>query len=308
MTKVASVSIGLVFLFATATICRSQPAPEEDAIKEAVRRQADVITLRQKLVQAADAEFRKELAAAAKLYENAYELVQGIGSGYGIENEAAQTVAGLARVRLELARIAQKHGELKEADAQVTRVLKVDPKNTDAQEFKKSNDKLLAERAPYIPSDAAIEKVAVAQKERAEAMTKVTDGRILLEAGRLDDAEAKFKEAIAMDPENRAAFYYVNLVKEGRFGEAESRREKDSRRAIVTVEQAWAIPVKRDSLPVPNSYATTNLIFTGKGRQAIVSKLDHPNGHSAVPEVGIGRSCAQPQRRSPKTGPGKEGD
>jgi hypothetical protein len=67
MTKVASVSIGLVFLFATATICRSQPAPEEDAIREAIRRQADVITLRLKLAQAADAESRKELAADAKL-------------------------------------------------------------------------------------------------------------------------------------------------------------------------------------------------------------------------------------------------
>src|SRR4030095_10533186 len=76
------------------------------------------------------------------------------------------------------------------------------------------------------------------------------------------------------DPENRSAFYYLNLVKEGRYGEAERRREQDSRRAIVTVEQAWAIPTKRDVLPVPNPYATTNLIFTGKGRQAIVSKLD----------------------------------
>ena len=274
MTKAASVSFGLVFLFATATVSRAQPAPEDDAIKEAIRRQANVITLRQKLAQAGEAEARKDLVAAAKLYGNAYELVQSIGPGEGIEAETAQTIAGVASVRLELARQAQKRGDLPEAKTQVDQVLKVDPQNTVAIEFKRLNDKALEEMAGRIPSDAARERVASARTNRIAAMTKVTDGRILLEAGKLDDAEAKFKEAMTMDPENRAAFYYLNLVKEARFGEAERRREQDSRQGVVEIERAWARSVKRDALPVPNPYATTNLIYTGKGRQAIVGKLD----------------------------------
>ena len=43
---------------------------------------------------------------------------------------------------------------------------------------------------------------------------------------------------------------------------------------MVQIEQAWSEPVKRDALPVPNPYAHTNLIYTSKGRQAIISKLD----------------------------------
>src|SRR6266487_1985494 len=277
MTKAASVSFGLVFLFATATSRNAgwaQPAPEDDAIKEAIRRQANVITLRQKLAQASEAEARKDLPAAAKLYDNSHELVLSIGTGFGIEAETAQAVTGVASVRLELARQAQKRGDLPEAKIQVDRVLNVDPKNTLALEFRRLNDKALAEKAGQIPSGAALERVAEARKEKTEAMTKVTDGRILLEAGKLDYAEAKFKEAMTMDPENRAAFYYLNLVKEARFGEAERRREQDSRQGIVEIERMWARSVKRDVLPVPNAYATTNLIYTGKGRQAIVSKLD----------------------------------
>jgi len=252
MRKAASVSFGLVFLFATATVSWAQRAPEDAAIEEAIRRQADVITLRQKLAQARDAEARKDLAATAKLYGDAYKLVQGIGSGFGIDEETSQTVAGLASVRLELARLAQKSGDLKEADTQVSLVLTVDPQNPAAHEFKKANDKALAEKAGQFPTDPAREQVAAAHKEKTEAMTKVTDGRILLEAGKLDDAEAKFKEAMTMDPENRAAFYYLNLVKEARFAEAPRRREPDSPRGSVTIEQACAIPTKRDVLPVPN--------------------------------------------------------
>src|SRR5436190_9063915 len=112
MTTAASVSFGLVFLFATATVSRAQRAPEDDAIKEAIRRQADVISLRQKLAQARDADARKDLAAAGTFYESAYKLVESIGT-VGITNETAQTVAGLGAVRLELARRAQKRGDLK---------------------------------------------------------------------------------------------------------------------------------------------------------------------------------------------------
>src|SRR5207249_4148977 len=126
---------------------------------------------------------------------DANKLVQRIGTAERIEEERAQTVAGFASVRLELARLAQKRGELKEADTQVSLVLTVDPQNPAAHEFKKANDKALAEKAGQIPTDATRERVAAAHKERIEAMTKVTDGRILLEAGKLDDAEAKLREA-----------------------------------------------------------------------------------------------------------------
>ncbi len=41
------------------------------------------------------------------------------------------------------------------------------------------------------------------------------------------------------------------------------------------MENAWIPSSKRESLPIPNPMATTNLVYTTKGRQEILSKLDH---------------------------------
>ena len=69
MTKAASLSIGLILLCGSAVTGRTQPTPADTAIKEAVQRQADTLALRQKLADAQAAEARKDLTAAAKLYE-----------------------------------------------------------------------------------------------------------------------------------------------------------------------------------------------------------------------------------------------
>lgn len=274
MTKAASVSIGLVFLFATATVSWSQSSPAEDAVREAVRRQAAVQTLRQTLVEARDAELRRDLQTAAKRYEECYKLTQSIGSGYGIEMEQAQTIGGLTAVRMELAQAAYRRGDWREADLQVSRALLVDPKNPAAIAFKQTNDKALAENQSHLPSPAVVEQVAVVKQEKAGAYTLVQDARILLEAGELDQADAKLKEALKLDPSNEAAFYYSSLVKEARFRLAEGRREQDSKKGIIDVQKAWERPTSRDALPVPNPYARNNQIHTSKGRQAIASKLD----------------------------------
>ena len=54
------------------------------------------------------------------------------------------------------------------------------------------------------------------REQTARASTLVQDGKLLYEMGKLDEAEAKLEEAITRDPQNPAAAYYLNLVKEAR--------------------------------------------------------------------------------------------
>jgi general secretion pathway protein D len=272
MTKAAFSSLGLTLLIGTAPLAWSQSAATDAAIQEAVRRQANSILLRQKLTDAAAAETRKDLPAAAKLYEECYGLVSSIGDF--TTPEAAATISGLVNVKLELARQAQKRGQYQDARTHITRALKADPKNETARAMMVENERLLAEQRGHIPTAPALERAATAANERLDANTMVQDGKLLLEMGKLDEAEAKLKQATALDPENRAAFYYLSLLKEKRYSDAERKREQNSKDAIVKVEQDWSPPTKRDVLPVPNPYASTNLVYTGKGRQAIISKLD----------------------------------
>ncbi len=76
----------------------------------------------------------------------------------------------------------------------------------------------------------------------ADVNTFVTDGKLLYQMGKLDEAEKKFILALKQDPRNQAAYYYMNLVKEARNKQTPRGR--------------------------------TNTLYTSSGRQRIYSKLD----------------------------------
>lgn len=95
---------------------------------------------------------------------------------------------------------------------------------------------------------------ATSLDQETKAITLLRDGVLLYEMGKLDEAEAKLKLALKEDPHNVGARYYLNVVSEAKFPRAN--------------------PIKRELLPVPNPHAHTNLVYTGQGRQAIMTKLD----------------------------------
>jgi type II secretory pathway component GspD/PulD (secretin)/tetratricopeptide (TPR) repeat protein len=273
MMKAVTFSLALTLLLTAVLASKAQTPPQETAVNEAVYRQANHITLREKLADGRAAQDRGARAIAAKLYDDAWDLVQKIGSG--VEAEREQTIAGLAAVRLELARAAQRHGDYKEAGTQVDDVLRVDPTNAAAIEFKSGNEKLLAEQRGTIPSEEVRSQVPAILEERVKAETLVRDGKLFYEMNKLDEADFKLKLALKQDPHNEAALYYLNLVSEAKFVQAAKDHEKTMRQDIRAVEQAWALPVQRELLPVPNPYSrSNNLVHTGQGRQTIISKLD----------------------------------
>src|SRR5439155_346902 len=50
------------------------------------------------------------------------------------------------------------------------------------------------------------------QKLRANSLAQ--NARRLYETGKLDEAEGQLKEALTKDPENKAAYYYLDMIKE----------------------------------------------------------------------------------------------
>ena len=272
MTKAASFSFGFILLLASSAQLPAQTSPTDMAVNQAVLRQANTIVLRQKLADARVATARGDLIAAAKLYEDAYTLVTQIGSG--IDAETAQTISGLVTTRLQLARAAQSAGDLHEADVQITRVLKVDPQNPAALAFKKQNDQMMAAMRGRVPDDATLQQLPAIENEKTDAGTLVQDGRLLYETGKLEAAETKLNAALRLDPQNQGAYYYLNLVKQARYSQVDHEHAVNNNDRMVEVARAWEKPQSNTGLPTPNPYAMTNLIFTGPGRQAIISKLD----------------------------------
>ncbi|HEX9047815.1 MAG TPA: hypothetical protein VF988_12380 [Verrucomicrobiae bacterium] len=274
MTKAALFSLGFAALLAFPATLPAQETPADTAVNEAILRQANVIVLRNKLADAKIAAQRGDLVNAAKLYQESVTLSQQIGSG--IPQETQQAVAGLSATRLALARSAQSRGDYLEADKQVLQVLKVDPKNTTAIEFKQKNDQVMQAMQGRMPDVDTLSKVPQIRADKTASATLVQDGKLFYEMGKFDEAEVKLAEAIKIDPDNGTASYYLNLIKQAKIHRDTVQHNTDTQDRMEKVEKQWILPKRTANLPsIANPYATNTLIFTGPGRQAIVAKLDH---------------------------------
>lgn len=269
MTK--SVSLLLLIVALPAQIAAQQP-PAEAATDEAVRRQEATLVLQHVLKEASAAEQAGELNRAARLYEDANVLVQKVATG--IPKETSETVSGLVRVRMQLALKAQSKGNFEESNLDLSRVLAVDPRNGEALALKKENDKALFALRGKMPSKDVVAQVPEIAKQKIDAGTLAQDGKLLYEAGKIDESKDKLIAAIKLDPDNRMAYYYLSLIEELRYSRSAKLREITARDRALQVERAWSPAIQRDLLPVPNPFATTNLVNTGPGRRSIQNKLN----------------------------------
>lgn len=269
MTRTA-VLTGLAIFLAAITSAPAQPAATSAAVDQAVYRQANLLLLRQRLAEAGDAVTRRDLPAAAKLYEEAVELKDKVGTP-GPESDAA--VQGFAYVRLQLAQAAVKRGDYLEVRTQLARVLKVDEHNEMALAMQATNEKILADQRGLMPTPEALAVLAQVKTNRMDANTLVQDAAVMIEAGKLDEADAKIQQALKLDAHNKAAMFYMDLIKEQRYRQGAQRRDQDNRKKILQVEDTWETPHKGQALPQPNPYNRSTAVNTGKGRQAIVKKL-----------------------------------
>ena len=117
-------------------------------------------------------------------------------------------------------------GNLTEAEAEVNRVLKVDPTNAQAQKLKKEVDPERSKTAAArFRARKSWKRCPKSGKMQIATSTLVQDGRMLIEMGKLDEAEAKLLQAVRRNPEDRNAFYYLSVIKEARYrsGSAQTR-------------------------------------------------------------------------------------
>ena len=277
--------------------------PAQNAAREVVRRQAAIIELRNKLAEANTVEQSGSLTAAAILYEEAQKGVESIGlNANGIDAERAATLEGLTRVRLALGEKYATSGNLTEARKQVQRVLVLSPGNLTARAQWQSIVVRLEKLRGRMPTEESLEEVKDVVEEKIQAATLVQDGKLFYEMARYDQAEAKLRQAIKIDPANRGASYYMVLVQEAKNSIQVKKRDMTSRESIKDVTKDWVAPgmnfdlgdpEARDGLVFPNALANiapTNSfpdrIYTGAGRIRI-HRLLHNIRLEKFPVTGI---------------------
>ena len=276
MTK-AALTILCLTVFLAAPVVRAQSSASDTAAavaEEAARRQADMVTLQQELTKAQDAAKRNDLDQAAQLYGHCYTLSTGIG-----EPDSAisrQVVAERSAVLLQLARRDESRGNYEAAKQNIDLVLASDPHNETALAMQKQNDEKIQETAGMHPSVAVQEQIAAYGTNQVEVNTLIQDGKLLMEMGRYDDADAKLKKAIELEPGNLPAQNYRAQILTRRSMQADHRNDVSNDRALQEVGEAWNVPEKvRQLTPKPNAFNRMNpAVFTGKGRDVIMTKID----------------------------------
>lgn len=82
----------------------------------------------------------------------------------------------------------------------------------------------------------------------------IRDGRLLLEAGKPTEAEAKLKSALETDPDNQAARYYLSFANEAKYRNAVRSRESASKDTLVKLERELpSPPPSKVSVTVPQA-------------------------------------------------------
>src|SRR5438477_377479 len=146
------------------------------------------------------------------------------------------------------------------------------PALTDLQ---RAGDEARRQMNGRMPDQQTLEQLPAAAALKAQANTFAQNGKVLYEAGRLDDAETNLNRSIKLDPMNKAAFYYLDLIREQRHRQENLVREEKAKDWMLEVDRGWrGDNSKRDLLPQPNSYARTKLINTSHQRQVLYSKLE----------------------------------
>jgi len=178
MIRSALTLLILALLVGSAPSAFAQVAPADPVTEEAVRRQEMSIILRKTLADAQAEQKLGDYGTAAKLYEEAWSYVQKIGEKV-IEKEHRETVQGFSHVYLELAKRSFSRGQYNEARSQVSRVLRIDPKNRDALNLAARVDKALRDQAGRVPSKETLALMPEVQEEKTTAATLVQDGKLL---------------------------------------------------------------------------------------------------------------------------------
>jgi general secretion pathway protein D len=272
MTK-AALYFGLAVAIAITSNSNAQNADVTAAVDQAVYREANLILLRQKLEEGSQAVARRDTAAAAKIYDAAVELVGKIGPN-NAQAESAAALQGFSSVRMQLAEAARRRGDYREADTQLALILKADKNNANAVAAKAANDKTLREMEGMIPTPDALSDARSGRTNRVNSATHVQNARVLLDAGKLDQAQAEVNQALALDPLNQSAIRVSGMIREAHYRINKSKSDQDNAEKILAVTDAWKVENKNASLQIPNPYSANPQIHTGKGRQAIQNKLN----------------------------------
>ena len=254
------------------------PDPVTIAEDEALRRQERKLVLDGNLQRAKQLQKEKNFTDAAKFYEEAIGHAKLLGGVETVEKSYREALAGLIFCRLQLGVALQEKYQFTAAAAEVDKIYPFDPRNAEADAFKRFNDRVESAHRGRLPSQGVQSIQPKLAEKQTAVLQLVRDGQAYWQLGEYKEAKLRLEEAIKKDPTNEAAFFYLRLVMESEFDIESKKRDKTYGDRVVEVSKKWNEGTRTD-LPTPNPYFRTNsdtpfLTHSSIGAQRINKKLD----------------------------------
>jgi general secretion pathway protein D len=255
----------------------SYPGPIEGSEREITRRQEDMLLAEQAIKAGDAARARKEPQAAYDYYKQAVDMVPQGSAGGSLR---ARAVTQFSRGAVEYAKYLVSRGEYAEARRVASEILepRYNPDYRPAIEFLSH-----LEQADYFNKTITPEFAA----QRDEVNKLMTEAVGFYDSGRYDMAQKRYREILAIDGDNAAAFRGLEQVELGKQRYYESAYNETRSRMLWQVDKAWQRPHK-----LPENEAGMELpeIATEKaGTERTMSILNS----IIVPEVNLSDATLQ---------------
>jgi len=188
---------------------QGQPLPSGLAVssntaeaKTDVVREERWVELRRKLADARQREADGNLIQAAQLLDEAYRSAKELAPG--TEVELSESVDAIIALRSKLAEAYRKLGDFSGANEHLVAGLNVAPTNPRLLELKRTNDADLV------------------REGGSESAVKVQNAKLLIEKGRLDEAEALLREAARIEPGRPETAFLLDRIQQLRSERSQS--------------------------------------------------------------------------------------
>ena len=273
-----------LYLFAACIVSAQDPAagPAFDPIAaaelEALRRAETRMVMELNLDRAEKLQKSKQFDAASTVYEEAIALARKLGNLQAVEKEIDKARRGIVYSRLRLALDFQDQNLFQEADKEAAKAQVYDPDSKKLRNFREFNEEVRVAHLGQVPSPEMKAAVQDFRNKRSDVLTLIRDGKAYYELRQFDQAEAKLKEAVKLDPQSDVAYYYLRLILEAKYDLEGRARDHTFHERVIEVAEAWNRKTQKD-LPQPNPYFLTNsslpfLTHTSKGAQRIRHKIN----------------------------------
>ena len=199
-----------------------------------------------------------------------------------LERELSRLVTQMDGIEAAKVMIVHPVGDLKQPSAQVFLKrrgnIQLDANTVNAIRFLVANSVeglkpgavAVADDAGNILSNPPGAQTPTAPSAKETASAQINDARILIELGKLDEAETKLQKAVKLEPDNKRARSYLNFVKEMRQA-TKSEVQTIFKQALADFEKAQASPEPGLTYQPGSGWTYRS---GSAARQAILQKLD----------------------------------